>query len=81
MAFRTIHYTWIECLDVGNIFCKITPFDGMIMKKHSKANPIAQVNGILSIFPPLEMSRLLKGFLRKDGCLYKLGTLEGVISL
>ncbi len=32
------------------------------------------VIGILSIFPPLEMSRGLKGFLRKDSCLYKLGT-------
>ncbi|WP_254527428.1 MULTISPECIES: hypothetical protein [unclassified Sphingobacterium] len=40
------------------------------MKKHSKANPIALGNGILSIFPPLEMSRLLKDFLRKNGCLF-----------
>jgi len=32
------------------------------------------VNDILSISPPLEMSRLQKDFLRKDGCLYKLGT-------
>jgi len=33
----------------------------MILRKHSKANPIAQGNGILSIFPPLEMSRGAKG--------------------
>ncbi len=32
------------------------------------SNPIAQGNGILSIFPPLEMSRRLKGFLRKVKC-------------
>ncbi|WP_175486263.1 hypothetical protein [Sphingobacterium mizutaii] len=29
------------------------------------SNPIAQVDGILSISPPLEMSRGLKDFLRK----------------
>jgi len=29
----------------------------MFLRKHSKAIPIAQGNGILSIFPPLEMSR------------------------
>ncbi|MGX1752380.1 hypothetical protein [Sphingobacterium sp. NPDC055346] len=58
-----------ECLVVGNTFLKIIPFDGMILRKHSKANPIAQVIGILSIFPPLEMSRGLKDFLRKVKCL------------
>ena len=66
VAFRTFIRTWIECLVVGNIFQKIIPFKGMIFWKHSKANPIAQVNGILSIFPPLEMGRVLKDFLRKD---------------
>jgi len=58
-----------ECLVVGNTFLKIIPFDGMILRKHSKANPIAQVIGILSLFPPLEMSRGLKDFLRKVKCL------------
>src|SRR5690606_9132145 len=33
--------------------------------------------GILSIFPPLEMSRRLKDFLRKDGCLLIIQTPSG----
>jgi len=46
-------------------FFEILPLRWESFLKASKANAIAHGNGILSILPPLEMSRGLKGFLRK----------------
>ena len=63
----------------GEMFLELLTMDDPSKKRTLEvfnyfSNPIARGIGILSIFPPLEMSRRLKGFLPKNGCLYKLGT-------